>query len=182
MVSKWDELLVHDQENEDRDGVFLGDVWRMAEYSQDSSTQVASALVSWTGGILLAGWNELPPVLCSKGYPKSVDTKNYCTEHAERRVLYKAVENSILTNGLQMYGTWIGCSECARAIIQFGITRVVTFRRLVERTPPKWEASVYHGLSMMKDAGITVIGWSGDIRVSNKIRFGGQLLDKSVLL
>jgi dCMP deaminase len=182
MGSKWDNLLVHDQENEDRDGVFLGDVWRMAEYSQDSNTQVASALVSWTGGLLLAGWNELPTALCNKGYPKSANTKNYCTEHAERRVLYKAVENDIPTKGLQMYGTWIGCSECARAIIQFGITRVVTFRKLVELTPPKWEESVYQGLNMMKDAGITVVGWSGELRPSNKIRFNGELIDKSVIL
>ena len=183
MDSKWSKLLDYDPENEDRDCLYLSDVWNMAsQYSQDPNTQVAAALVTWMGGIILAGWNELPPALCNKGYPKTTNTKNYCFEHAERRVLYKAVSNKVYAEGMQMYGTWIGCSECARAIIQFGISRVVTIRRLVEMTPPKWEESVYNGLSMMRDAGIKVIGWDGELKTNKSIRFDGKVLDPKAMV
>lgn len=175
MVNEWDLLLEDDPENEDRDGLYLRDVWNMAsQHSQDPNTQVAAALVSWTGGIVLAGWNEISDVLLKKGYPKTPETKNYCTEHAERRVLFKANENGLHAEKFQMYGTWIGCSECARAIIQFKIKRVVTFRRLVEKTPIKWRESVFHGLHMMKDCGIQIVGWNGVLHTNNTIRFDGR--------
>ena len=182
MVNDWKHLLEDDPENEDRDGMYLCDVWNMAsQHSRDPSTQVAAALVSWAGGIVLAGWNEIPEILLKKGYPTSVDSKNYCTEHAERRVLFKANANRLTTDRLQMYGTWIACAECARAIIQFGIKRVVTFSRLVERTPDRWKPSVLHGLNMMRDSGIQVVGWSGELRTSHCIRFNGELLSPSAV-
>ena len=182
MVSDWDSLLEYDPENEDRDGIYLNDVWNMAsQHSKDPSTQVASALVSWGGGIVLAGWNEVPPQIACRGYPRCIETKNYCTEHAERRVLYKAVQNKLNTEHLQLYGTWAACAECSRAIIQFGIKRVVTFRGLVHRTPERWEASIREGLCMMRDAGIQVVGWNGDMNTSRNIRFNGELLDKTAV-
>ena len=183
MDSKWESLLETDPENEDRDGIFLGDVWNMAaQHSTDPSTQVAAALVTWRGGIVLAAWNEVPPELEGKGYPKCLNTKNLSTEHAERRVLYKAVNNGIDVQGLQLYGTWVGCADCCRTIIQLGIKRVVTFQRLLERTPPKWQDSVQHGIQMMRDSGVQVIGWTGAIRTQYKIRFGGELLSAEDLL
>jgi deoxycytidylate deaminase len=183
MVNEWDSFLEDDPENEDRDGLYLCDVWNMAsQHSQDPNTQVAAALVSWAGGVVLAGWNEVPPQLLKSGYPKSIQTKNFCTEHAERRVLFKANQNRLPTNRLQMYGTWISCSECARAIIQFEIKRVVTFRRLVEKTPPKWKDSVREGLTMLRDAGIQVVGWNGTLNTSRSILFNGQLLTPTDVL
>jgi len=183
MGNEWDDLLDCDPENEDRDARYLRDIWEMASaQSQDPNTQVSSALVTWAGGIVLAAWNELPPALCGKGYPRTPETKNYCFEHAERRVLYKSVANKLSVGGLQMYGTWIACAECARAIIEFNISRVVTFRRLVERTPPKWQESVREGLAMMRDAGITVIGWEGNLNSSHTIRFNGEVLGSEALV
>jgi len=111
-----------------------------------------------------------------------LNTKNLSTEHAERRVLYKAVNNGIDVRGLQLYGTWVGCADCCRTIIQLGIKRVVTFRRLLERTPPKWQDSMHHGVQMMRDSGVQVIGWTGVIRTQHKIRFGGELLSAEDLL
>lgn len=182
MVNDWDSLMQYDPENEDRDAVYLTDVWNMASrHSSDPSTQVAAALVSWGGGIVLAGWNEVPPQIANKGYPKCVHTKNFCTEHAERRVLFKAVENRLPTDKLQMYGTWMACAECARAIIQFGIRRVVTFRKLVHRTPPKWQESTFEGLKMMNDAGIQVVGWDGEIHTESTIRFHGETLNRTAV-
>jgi len=183
MVNDWDELLDCDPENEDRDARYLTDVWNMAaQHSHDPNTQVAAALVTWAGGIVLAGWNEILPSLCEKGYPKTADSKNYCFEHAERRVLYKSVANKLDVAGLQMYGTWIGCSECARAIIQFGISRVVTFRRIVQMTPARWKPSVVNGLEMLRDSGIQVIGWEGIINSPYKIKFDGNFLGTDILV
>ena len=48
MVNEWDYLMEDDPENEDRDSVYLTDIWNMAsQHSADPNTQVASAIVSW---------------------------------------------------------------------------------------------------------------------------------------
>jgi hypothetical protein len=53
---------------------------------------------------------------------------------------------------------------------------------LVERTPPKWQESVREGLAMMRDAGITVIGWEGNLNSSRTIRFNGEVLGSEALV
>ena len=183
MVNDWKHLLEDDPENEDRDGIYLCDVWNLASlHSTDPSTQVGSALVSWSGGIIMGGWNEVPPPIASAGHPKTPSAKNYCTEHAERRVLFKAIRNGLRCDCLQLYSTWASCAECSRSIVQLGIRRVVTFRGLVYRTPERWRESVQEGLGMMRDAGVEIIGWNGVIHTENKIRFNGELLDATAVL
>lgn len=157
------------------DRMYLQDAWRIAQMSADPSTQVGAALVIPNGhGVVMRDCNRIHDRLLNSGYPLKPEDKNLCTEHAERKVIYRTVGNRIPTDGMTMYCTWACCSECARAIIEFGIVRVVTLRRLVERTPERWQASVWSGLRMLNDCGIAVVGWSGDLGVTSQILFGGK--------
>ena len=178
------ENLKEDKLNWWVDRMYLQDVWKAAaSHSVDPNTQVASALVVPNmGGIVLASWNQVPKSIRLTSNTFRPEWKNYYTEHAERSVLYTAIKNGVPTNGLQMYCTWAACAECARAIIDFGVKRVVTFRRLVEMTSPKWEESIKVGVQLMVDSGVQVIGWSGDIASKQTIRFGGKQISASELL
>jgi deoxycytidylate deaminase len=176
-------LLREDMYNWWIDRMYLQDVWAVAsKHSTDPSTQVGSALVvSGGAGIVLASWNRVPDRVKLTGQNLTVDAKNFCTEHAERSVLFKALKNGLPTEGLHLYCTWAACAECSRAIVEFGIKRVVTLRRLVERTHPRWEKSVHAGLQMMSDSGVDLVGWSGDIGSDLTIRFAGETVTKEVL-
>jgi deoxycytidylate deaminase len=156
------------------DKMYLQTAFAAARHSVDPRTQVGAVLVVPSVGVLLSAWNHVPPQLHSVGYPRTPETKNYCTEHAERAVIFKALKNGLRTDGLTMYCTWAACSECSRCIIEFGIKRVVTLSRLVDRTDERWRDSIRTGLEMMEDARIQVVGWNGTLGTKYSIRFGGS--------
>jgi len=166
--------LPEDRTNWWVDRMYLQDAFLSAQHSEDPSTQVGCVLVLPNRGVVLSAWNAVPDAIASAGFPRTTDEKNYCTEHAERAVLFKALQNGLPTKGLWMYSTWSACSECARCIIQLGITKVVTLNRLIERTQPRWKDSIRCGADMMRLSGIRLVGWSGDLGVRHTIRFGGQ--------
>lgn len=163
-----------DRENWWMDRLYLQDAVSVARLSEDPSTQVGSVLVIPNGGVVLSACNHVIPPLHSAGYPRKVSDKGFCTEHSERSVLYKAIQNGLPIHGLTMYSTWAACAECARAIIIFGIKRVVTLNSLLAKTPYRWQDSIRAGADMMRDSGIQLVGWSGDLGTKYSIRFNGQ--------
>jgi len=164
------------------DRMFLQDALKAAVHSVDPNTQVGSVLVVPKGGVLLSSYNNVPPTIKLTNTNLLSKSKNFCTEHAERSVLFKALKNALPVDGLHLYCTWAACAECSRAIIDFGIRRVVTFRKLVEKTNPNWQDSVLAGLQMMNDSGIELVGWSGDIGIDVPIRFGGNTINRNDLM
>lgn len=171
------DLLTEDRDAWWVDRMYLQDAFLAATHSTDPRTQVGSALVLPNGlGVVLKSYNSVLDGLRNMDYAADPALKNHCTEHAERRVVFTAVLNGLPTEGLTLYSTWAACAECSRAVIQFGIKRVVTLRRLVERTPPRWEESIRMGLRMMRDSGISVVGWSGDLAVKHTLRFNGETI------
>lgn len=75
------------------------------------------------------------------GFPRNVnDTIEYrhdrplkyeFTEHAERNAIYNAARVGVPLSGCTLYLNWwpLPCADCARAVIQSGITSVVGPRR-----------------------------------------------------
>lgn len=176
------EFLRTDPANWWVDRMYLQDAFAAARHSTDPRTQVGAVLVVPTKGVLLSAWNHVLPQLESAGYPRTPETKNYCTEHAERAVIFKAIKNGLPTEGLTMYCTWAACAECSRCIIGFGIRRVVTLYRLVERTDERWSDSIRTGLEMMEDARIQVVGWKGSLGTKYSIRFSGsEITDEDLI-
>jgi deoxycytidylate deaminase len=158
------------------DRMYLQDAWRAARYSTAPRTQVGAVIVLPSVGVIMKSWNRIPDRLASSGYPKDGDMTYACGEHAERSVIFRTLDNSIPVRGTTMYTTWASCAECARAIIHFGIERVVTLRRIVEATPQRWDSSIAQGLEMMYDSGINLVGWSGDLGVEESIRFDSKYI------
>ncbi|MEK6830923.1 MAG: deaminase [Nanoarchaeota archaeon] len=46
-------------------------------------------------------------------------------EHAERDVIFSAIEKNADLNGAIMYCPWFACSDCARAIIRFDFKEII---------------------------------------------------------
>ena len=94
-------------------------------------------------------------------------------EHAERNVIYKCAKIGRSLHGATMYVPWFACCDCARAIIQTGISHVVGHQRIMDETPDRWKENIDRALDMLKEAGIrtTMIP---DVLDGPKILFDGK--------
>ncbi len=99
----------------------------IAERSKDPSTQAGSVIVSKNHVVIGLGYNGFPRGIDSDKFPWDregdfLDTKYAYVCHAEENAIYNA--NSSV-NGCILYSTLFPCNECAKTIIQNGITEVV---------------------------------------------------------
>lgn len=161
------------------DRVILGQLYREATNSPDTSTQLASVVMS-KGGVVK--WSTMSYNGFVNGWePKAEDyerpRKYLVTEHAERRAIYKAAKSGVSTDGATLYATWAACTDCARAIVEAG------FKRLVRHYPPqdeatqRWVESVQLGDEIMIKGGIEILDISGPIPEAFKILRGGEIFD-----
>jgi deoxycytidylate deaminase len=183
MDSDFSSLLKSDPNKWWIDRMYLQDTMKYVRKSTDPNTQVGASLVVDDGtGIIFGRCNAVAERLVQAGYPIIKEDKNFCTEHAERNLIFDAIQNGVNVDGMTMYCNWATCAECSRCIIKFGIKRVVTFSAVVERTPEKWKKSVWEGLSMLKNCGISVVGWRGDFGIQTSFRFDGKWITNKDLL
>ena len=109
----------------------------VAGWSKDPSTKIGAIAVGAKGQVLSQGYNGFP-----RGIDDHVDlykdreTKYKYVVHAEMNVIYNATYHGICLEGSTLYVTGLPvCSDCAKGIIQVGISRVVMKEHL---TPQKW--------------------------------------------
>jgi len=158
--------------------IYLYQAYRYAESkSLDPSTQNAALLLHPNPdiGIIVKAVNGLPEGGLSNRMDLYESEHKYMyVEHAERNAIYKAANRGVITQGLTMYCPWICCADCARAIVQAGIKKVVGHLNLCQKTPDRWKESTDIGLSILKQSGVQVALWPGDVSEGKvKIRFNG---------
>ena len=104
---------------------FLDLADHVATWSKDPRTQVGCVIVDKHNRIVSLGFN---------GFPRGVKdlaeryndrpTKHLFVAHAERNALDNA---PLSVEGCTLYNPLLPCSECAKSIIQKGITKVVSY-------------------------------------------------------
>jgi dCMP deaminase len=95
-------------------------------------------------------------------------------EHAERNVIFLAANRGVSTMNSTMYVPWFACADCARAIIQSGVARVVGHNTPVHHERKDWEELIKHGMTMLKEAGVRMEYYTGEIGV--EFLFDGKLV------
>ncbi len=91
--------------------------------------------------------------------------KKYYFEHAERNSLYQCAYHGIRAAGTTMYTQGIPCADCARAIIQSGVSEVVIHQQWPAVCSPAWETSCKHSKRMLEEAGVNLRIWDGKLDV-----------------
>ena len=89
----------------------------------------------------------------------------------QRNVLYLAGRIGIKTEGLTMVCPWATCSDCAQAIIQTGINRLVTHKQALDKSG-HWQEDIELAFSMLREAGIEAIIFDGKIGAGKILRSG----------
>jgi dCMP deaminase len=125
--------------------------------SPDPSTQNSALLVTDMGSlawIVAEDVNRFPDGVEYTPERWERPLKYSYVEHAERNVIYQLARKGYPTEGLIMISCWACCSDCARAIIQAGIKKLVTHKQAVDRSPPFWAEEVKVAYTMLQEAGV----------------------------
>jgi len=110
----------------DWDNRFMDLANHVAGWSKDRSTKVAAVITDENHRILSIGYNGFPSGCNDQKEERHQRPAKYLyTEHAERNAIYNAARNGIRLEGATIYIPFCPCVDCARAIIQSGIKRVV---------------------------------------------------------
>lgn len=125
----------------------------IATWSKDKSTQVGAVIVNKDKRILSVGYN---------GFPQGIDDeleirhtrpiKYMWTEHAERNAIYNAGNNGVQLKDGILYCTMFPCADCARAIIQSGISEIYSPKPKEER----WSDSHLTSSEMLIEADVKI--------------------------
>lgn len=111
---------------------FLDLAEHIAEWSHDPRTKVGAVIVDEQKRVVSMGYNGFPRgVNDSDERYNDRSTKHLFVCHAERNALDNAPHS---VQGCTMYVPLIPCNECAKSIIQNGISKVVSYKTNREDT------------------------------------------------
>lgn len=121
----------------DQERALLAIARRVAEDSPDRSRKTGAVIVDESGQIVTTGYNTLPLGVEPEDRYLVRPAKYDWTEHAERNAIFEAARTpGKSTGGCEMIVPWFPCVQCARAIVQAGITRLVS--PYPDVTDPNW--------------------------------------------
>jgi dCMP deaminase len=128
----------------------------IAQLSKDESTQVGALLLGANGEGGPWGYNGAPRG-CSadEDERKERPEKYFWFEHAERNALYAAARTGFQTIGATIVVTHFPCMDCARAIVQAGIKRVIAPRPTSEFLE-RWKEHISRALRLFDECGVFV--------------------------
>jgi dCMP deaminase len=152
-------------------------------------THVGSVVVDADNVLVSTGYNSLPRSVEvdseARRLSRENDEKYYWIEHAERNAIYNAARRGTVLKGCKIYVPWIPCADCARAIIQTGLSEVIIHQNgqdfYSEYTNGKWQEAHQRTLTMLSEANVMVRFVKCDI-VNPEIYMNGKILPANVYL
>ena len=125
--------------------------------SKDERTQVGAVIVGKDKEIVSTGYNSFPRgIEDNRKERQERPEKYFWFEHAERNAIYNAARIGVSTKGCTIYLTCgIPCSDCARGIINAGITRIFC-ERASGPSSTIWSEHAERSWEMLEEAGVNV--------------------------
>lgn len=141
---------------------FMSQAYMIALKSKDQSTKVGSIVVGEDHEPLTSGYNSFPRGAVDNLPERQERPLKYeYFEHAERNAIYNAARHGARLLGSTMYVTMFPCMDCARGIINSGISEVV-YHAENPRNQNLSQNQV-RSQKLMIECGVTVRAWSGDL-------------------
>lgn len=132
---------------------------QVSTWSKDPSRQIGAVAVSKERQVLSTGYNGFPRNIADSTARLSNREEKYkYVVHAEMNCIYNACYNGISLRGstLYIYGLPV-CSECAKGIIQVGVSKVIMQDPDYETDNSKWQESYELSKKMFSEAGVIYI-------------------------
>lgn len=136
---------------------FMRTAYLSAELSKDPRTKVGAVLVK-DNNIISTGYNNFPRGVVDKEADylnREVKYSKVC--HGELNAILNAARSGVSTLGATLYTQGIPCAECAKAVIQSGVSLIIVHKQWPNLThSEKWCKSVDLSFEMLNQAGVTV--------------------------
>ena len=151
--------------------------YQLASRSPDPSNQNGAVLLDGSNPyiVLGIGCNDFGCIQYTQEQLLDREWKLAHIEHAERAALFSgALEEA--TRGSILVCPWAACTDCARAIGRMGVKQLVVHTNRMQTTPARWQASVEHGLAIVRAHGCEVVYYDGpiDLDESFTIKANGE--------
>lgn len=143
----------------DWDGRFMQIAREIAGWSKDLSRKVGCIIVGPKNEIRSMGYNGFPRgANDTQAYRHERPMKYKWTEHAERNAIYSAARVGIPLEGCRMYLPWYPCMDCARAIVQTGISELICVEP--DLADPQWAGDFAEVPLLLQESGVAVRFWT----------------------
>jgi dCMP deaminase len=159
------------------DEFFMGMAFYVAMKSKDESTKVGSVIAGPDNEFISMGFNGIPRGVKDKKERLISPEKYIWVEHAERNAIDNAARVGQRLKGCHMYCTFLTCSDCAKGIIQSGISKLTVESPLCIATKPAWNKSWRLADMMLREAGVDVRMVSTNIPNVITGRISGETFD-----
>lgn len=136
----------------------------ISTWSKDPSTKVGAIAIGKKGQVLAQGYNGFPRGIADtrKRY-ENRELKYKYVVHAEMNCIYNATYNGSSLDGARLYVWGLPvCSECAKGIIQVGISEVFWSCNNSE-IPEKWQESLKITKILLDEAGVNIVNINREI-------------------
>ena len=143
----------------DMDAMGMKQALLLAQDSRDPSTQNGAIIAHMFSGemhIISGGINSFCAQVQETPERWKRPLKYQFVEHAERNAIYNAAKHGKSIADATLYVPFQPCIECARAIIQSGIDRVICHRAIALVIPDHWKESLGSAESLLSEAGVTL--------------------------
>lgn len=127
----------------------------VGSWSKDRSRQVGCVVVAPDNSIRAVGFNGFPRGLNdTHDHRHERPAKYHWTEHAERNAIYSAARNGIPLAQCRMYLPWFPCVDCARAVVQAGISELIALEP--DYADQQWGEGFRISVELLEEAGVEI--------------------------
>jgi dCMP deaminase len=126
-----------------------------ATKSPNKIRQVGAVILTCDGAEPIAACNTFPAGVADLDWRHEGDGRFVWMEHAERNAIFNAAKHGRALAGATIATTFFPCIDCARAIVQSGIARVVSPEPALE--DPVWGAAFPRSRTILEEGGVELV-------------------------
>lgn len=146
---------------------------RYAVDSPDQSTQNGAVVILPTGELLVGDCNRFPSGVAEDPERWERPQKYMFVTHAEHSAVLAAGRQGFLNiPGIALASPWAACDRCAVTIIESGIKTLIRIPYSGSDTHTRWDDGILVGDLMMRESGIDIIEYSGELDAVPLLRNG----------
>ncbi len=123
--------------------------------SPNKVRQVGAAILLADGGPPITGCNTFPKGVLDLDWRHEGDGRFVWMEHAERNAIYQAAREGRALAGATLATSFFPCIDCARAIVQTGVTKLATPVPALD--DPVWGAAFPRSQAILEEGGVELV-------------------------
>ena len=128
-----------------------------ASWSKDPSTKVGAVIIPKDSDCPIIGWNGFPRgVKDTEERYNDREMKYNLVSHAESNAIVNAAKNGMSLMGATLYVSHPPCNECAKIIVQSGISTVI-YRNPSKEVLTRWKKWLIFSKIILKEGGVKTI-------------------------